>query len=87
MDACAGVLADLGGAVYGREVGADTRALIGCGAMGAGAGAGASCTTVKPLPRDSFLKGVSDLRRKTAGRFFSKWLRAVDVLPYMGVVD
>ncbi len=52
----AGVLADLGGAVYGRDVeGADTRGLIGCvtvgagASTGAGAGAGASCTMMDPL--------------------------------------
>jgi hypothetical protein len=58
----AGVLADLGGAVYGRDVeGADTRDLIGCVAgggagagasagAGAGVGAGASCTMMDSLP-------------------------------------
>jgi hypothetical protein len=65
----AGVLADLGGAVYGRDVeGADTRDLIGCAAVGAGTGAGAgagagasasagaSCTMMDPLP--STVNGV-----------------------------
>lgn len=49
----AGVLADLGGAVYGRDIGgADTRDLIGCVAMGAGAsvGTGASCALMDPWP-------------------------------------
>jgi hypothetical protein len=69
----AGVLADLGGAVYGRDVeGADTRGLIDCVAVGAGAGAGASCTMMDPL--SSTVNGIvlgaagdSDLGANDAG--------------------
>jgi hypothetical protein len=75
----AGVLADLGGAVYGRDVeGADTRGLIGFVVVGAGAGAstgtgtGASCGTMDPLPStvDGIMPGAaeeSDLGAKDAG--------------------
>ncbi len=46
----AGVLADLGSIVDGRDVeGADARGLIGCVIVGGGTGAGASCAIMGPL--------------------------------------